>query len=87
VWKAITAVLATFAPARAEEVSDPGRFADENALAPEELRERAAEHGDEHAMKFTEACLREYAIRPDRKYLVAATRLQSKLPRYFPRNR
>jgi hypothetical protein len=40
--------------------------------APAQLRELAIEHGDEHAIKLTEACLREHALRPSPAYLAAA---------------
>ncbi|WP_233478201.1 questin oxidase family protein [Streptomyces mobaraensis] len=46
-----------------------------------ELAARAAEHGDEHVIKFTEACLREYALRPDLRYLAAAAVAQRRIPR------
>jgi hypothetical protein len=39
---------------------------------PQELIARAVETADDHAIKFTEACLREYAIRPRGVYLAAA---------------
>ncbi len=38
----------------------------------DELIERAVSTGDEHAIKFTEACLREHALNPDPAFLVAA---------------
>jgi hypothetical protein len=38
----------------------------------EELTERAVASGDEHTIKFTEACLREYAVNPQPAYLAAA---------------
>jgi hypothetical protein len=37
-----------------------------------ELIDRALATGDEHAIKFTEACLREYALKPKPVYLEAA---------------
>jgi hypothetical protein len=37
-----------------------------------ELVERAVENGDEHAIKLTEACLREHDAKPDPVYLEAA---------------
>lgn len=82
VWEATAAILSNFAPARPEEIGTviPDGL---DALSPDELVARAAEHGDEHAIKFTEACLREYAIRPDARYLIAPTRLVPKLLRYF----
>ena len=36
------------------------------------LIQSAIECGDEHAIKFTEACLREHAIMPNPSYLAAA---------------
>ncbi|MEP6870238.1 MAG: questin oxidase family protein [Anaerolineaceae bacterium] len=39
--------------------------------SPEDLIDRAVFSGDEHAIKFTEACLREYALNPDPAFLVA----------------
>jgi hypothetical protein len=38
----------------------------------EELIARAIESGDEHAIKFTEVCLREYELSPRSEYLAAA---------------
>ena len=38
----------------------------------EELIARAVANGDEHVIKFTEACLREYALNPAPEYLAAA---------------
>ncbi|MEP7215372.1 MAG: questin oxidase family protein [Anaerolineaceae bacterium] len=38
---------------------------------PEDLIDRAVFSGDEHAIKFTEACLREYALNPDPAFLAA----------------
>jgi hypothetical protein len=40
----------------------------------EEMIDRAVATGDEHAIKFTEACLREHALRPRPVYLQAAQR-------------
>ena len=38
---------------------------------PEDLIDRAVFSGDEHAIKFTEACLREYAFNPNPAFLAA----------------
>jgi hypothetical protein len=38
----------------------------------EDLIDRAVATGDEHAIKFTEACLREHALNPKPVYLMAA---------------
>jgi hypothetical protein len=43
------------------------------------LVDRAVATDDEHAIKFTEACLREHALRPDPVYLVAAADAVSRL--------
>jgi Questin oxidase-like len=45
-----------------------------NAKLPsrEELTERAIATGDEHSIKFTEACFREYALNPKPVYILAA---------------
>jgi hypothetical protein len=37
-----------------------------------EITARAVDVGDEHAIKLAEACRREYAVRPDERYLAAA---------------
>jgi hypothetical protein len=42
------------------------------AIKREELIDRAVATEDEHAIKFTEACLREYALNPKPIYLLAA---------------
>jgi hypothetical protein len=46
---------------------------------PEELIARAIATADDHAIKFTEACLREYAIRPSGAYLAAAAHASAML--------
>ena len=38
----------------------------------EELTDRAIATGDEHSIKFTEACFREYALNPKPVYILAA---------------
>jgi hypothetical protein len=38
----------------------------------DDLIDRALATGDEHAIKFTEACLREHALNPKPVYLEAA---------------
>jgi hypothetical protein len=83
VWEAVAAVLANFAPPDPAEASIAQLEEGEEIPSEEELVARAIDNGDEHAIKFTEACLREHALRPDRRYLLAATRLIPRLPRYF----
>jgi hypothetical protein len=48
--------------------------------SPEDLAGRAAEHGDPHAVKFTEAMLREHAHRPDPAYLQAVRHVLETTP-------
>jgi hypothetical protein len=48
--------------------------------APAELAARAAEHGDPHPVKFTEACLRESKLRPDPVYVRAARHVLDHTP-------
>lgn len=50
---------------------DPDRK-EESRSTPQELAERAVKSGDEHAIKFTDVMLNEYAIAPDPVYLAAA---------------
>jgi hypothetical protein len=83
VWRAGAALLTTFAGPRPSEVETTLPDGAAPTLSTTELAERAVEHGDEHAMKFTEACLREYAIRPDPRFLWAAEQMQGSLPRYY----
>jgi len=47
--------------------AEPGPGSGRDALV-----ERAVASGNEHAIKFTEACLREHALSPRRVYLAAA---------------
>ena len=67
-WQACAAVYAWYSGAPAQDAS--------SLLAPEEdhdeLIDRAVAAGGAHSIKFTEACLREYALNPNPVYLVAA---------------
>jgi hypothetical protein len=38
----------------------------------DELIDRAIACGDEHAIKFTEVCLREHTLKPDQPFFAAA---------------
>ena len=66
-WQAAAALYSAFGSAPP---------ADVDIEAPRENRETlidmAIANGDEHAIKFTEACLREYALNPSPAYLAAA---------------
>ena len=67
-WQACAAVYAWYSlqPAPAIEARE-GPSGD-----MEELIDRAVSAGGAHSIKFTEACLREYAVNPEPIYLVAA---------------
>jgi hypothetical protein len=71
VWQVSAAIVALFAPALKSgaetdfELNGP-------VLGVEELVERAIDHGDEHTIKLTKACLREDRIGPDPAYRAAA---------------
>jgi hypothetical protein len=65
-WQAAAGIFAAFAG------SSPGTGRAGATDPPERLADRAIATGDEHAIKLTEACLREHAIRPDPAYLLAA---------------
>jgi hypothetical protein len=66
-WQAGCGLYAAFGhhPTPAHEVEPPKE-------SRETLIDMAIANGDEHAIKFTEACLREYALNPSPVYLSAA---------------
>jgi hypothetical protein len=74
-WQAGCALYATFGarPEPAGEVEPPRD-------SPETLADRAIAHGDEHAIKLTEACLARNAIQPDPAYLAAIESALDLLP-------
>ncbi|MCC3777261.1 questin oxidase family protein [Streptomyces sp. UNOB3_S3] len=80
-WQVHTAFLLVFTTGRRTEGGDAWRAEAEAAPALPELAARAAEHGDEHVIKFTEACLREHALRPDPRYPAAAFAAQRRVDR------
>ncbi len=62
------------------------RYAPEQAISPpreshEELIDMAVKNGDEHVIKLTEACLREYELNPKVEYLAAARHAMGVLKR------
>ena len=66
-WQAAAAMYATFATS-----ADLPRVDDAKIRDIDELIDRAIASGDEHAIKFTEVCLREYALSPDPAFLAAS---------------
>ena len=67
-WQAAAAMYVTFG------TRDDLLRVDEFEGDREELFNRAIQCGDEHAIKFAEVCLREYAFNPDPAFLAAAER-------------
>lgn len=65
-WQAAAGIFAAFAGSLPSAATAPA------SETPDRLTDRAIATGDEHAIKLTEACLREHAIWPDPAYLLAA---------------
>ncbi|MGK5637593.1 questin oxidase family protein [Streptomyces sp. URMC 126] len=80
-WQVHSAFLLALTTDRRGEGTTAWREEVPDLPATGELAARAAEHGDEHVIKLTEACLREYALRPDLRYLAAAAVAQRRIPR------
>jgi Questin oxidase-like len=66
-WQAAAAMYATFGAS-----ADLPRVDEAGARDVDELIDRAIACGDEHAIKFTEVCIREHALNPDPAFLAAA---------------
>ncbi len=66
-WQAAAAMYATFGTR-----ADLARVDEGKVWQKDELVERAIACGDEHAIKFTEVCIREHALNPDSVFLAAA---------------
>jgi hypothetical protein len=66
-WQTAAAMYATFGTR-----ADLSRFGETRVGSKDELIDRAIACGDEHAIKFTEVCLREHALNPDPAFLAAA---------------
>jgi hypothetical protein len=75
-WQCSCALYATFGsrPAPAGEIEPPRRDA-------ATLVDMAVDHGEEHAIKFTEACLAQHRRFPSAAYLAAASDAIQRLPR------
>jgi len=66
VWQAVAAITAMYA-------NESNADRDEPALPPQpEIIERSIETDDPHAIKFVEACVREFRLNPNPVYLAAA---------------
>jgi Questin oxidase-like len=71
-WQGAAALHSGFGGQAPKPVAD-------GAPKPDDLIDRAVVNGDEHAIKFTEACLREHALNPKPVYLLAARRAIERL--------
>ncbi len=69
-WQAAAGILAAFG--RTTEFGSIESREEKREGLLEDLKDRAVATADDHAIKFTEACLREYAANPQPVYLVAA---------------
>jgi hypothetical protein len=83
VYYSCAALTATFLQPNAEELRTTPNEALHIPESPERLVEDAVEHADMHSIKVTEACLREYATRPDARYLQLPQRIIDTLPPFF----
>lgn len=59
-----------------EELIDPPAELDD---PPPAIIDRVVRHGDEHVIKFAEACLREYRLEPDPAYLLAIRAVENRI--------
>ena len=75
-WQVAAAIVAAFAsPPGPHDLAD----AEEPPESPVELAEAAIEHGDDHVIKLTEACLRQFQITGDPTLLIAAERFRHRI--------
>lgn len=77
-WQVSAALVVGMTPPFA--ANDLGLPLDRDVPTPEDLRDRAIAHGDVHAIKYVEACLREHRARPAATYLLAADDVLHRLP-------
>ncbi|HYA35612.1 MAG TPA: questin oxidase family protein [Candidatus Binataceae bacterium] len=77
-WHAAAAIYSTYAskPWSATDAEESSG----HEMPADELIGRAVHNGDEHAIKFTEACIREAALNPQAVYARAASKAIATLP-------
>ncbi|GAA1893241.1 questin oxidase family protein [Streptantibioticus ferralitis] len=80
-WQVHVALLLAFTGDRQHEEAVAGTARETPVPAFDELAARALEHQDEHVIKFTEACIREHALRPDPRFAAAVLAAQQRIPR------
>ncbi len=78
VWTAVAAIQAMYAPARVTSRRAPARHGDD---AADEALHRAAGHGDEHVIKFTDTAVDAFGIAGDPGLLAAAGLARELIPR------
>ncbi|MBT2382151.1 questin oxidase family protein [Streptomyces sp. ISL-11] len=78
-WHVHAALLLAFTGDRAGEATAAAEAAETELPPFGELAARAVAHGDEHVLKFTEACAREHALRPDPRYGAAVLAAQERI--------
>jgi len=78
VWTAVAAIQAMYAPARVTSRRAPARHGDD---AADEALHRAADHGDEHVIKFTDTAVDAFGIFGDPGLLTAAGLARELIPR------
>jgi hypothetical protein len=83
-WQISVTFLLVFTRDRGAEQHPLAGLSDELPTVSD-LLGRALEHGDEHVIKFTEACVREAALRPDPRYLAAALQAMNRIPAHDER--
>jgi hypothetical protein len=74
-WQLAGAIVAAFA-----QLPDPPVPSSPTPVQPSELATAALDHGDEHVLKLTEACIRQSGITGDRYLLAAAESFRDRLP-------
>lgn len=79
-WRVHLALLLMFTSEVRAERESLANASDAEPLSWQELFGRALVHGDEHVVKFTEACYRENAIQPDPRFAAAVQAAWRRIP-------
>jgi hypothetical protein len=74
-WQLAGAIVAAFA-----QPPDPPVPSSPATVPASELAAAAIDHGDDHVLKLTEACIRQFGITEDRHLLAAAESFRSRIP-------
>ena len=83
-WQANVAMLLAFTVDRRGEDTALSTATESDPPPFDELIARAVEHGDDHVIKFTEACAREHALRPDPRFPAAVHAAHQRIPHLNP---